>query len=258
MSIDTDRRLCALETTLANLVRVGEVTAVYPDKATARVRFRESEGLVTAELPVLTTTAHKVKSYHMPDVGEPVLCVFLPRGRESGFILGALYTRTHTPPVASGDKRHIAFDDGTWIEYDRAAHRLTGHVEGSASLEVSGDASLDAGGNVLVQAGGNIHAVADGDLAAEAGGSGSISVGASLAISAPGGVTVDAPTLAVTGAVTGLSFAGAGAPAPAAGGISGKKVQDDAGDMGDLREKYNQHGHTDSQGGQTSTPSPQM
>lgn len=151
MSIDTDRRLCALETTLANLVRVGEVTAVYPDKATARVRFRESQGLVTAELPVLTTTAHKVKNYHMPDVGEPVLCVFLPRGRESGFILGALYTRAHTPPVASGDKRHMAFDDGTWIEYDRAAHRLTGRVEGDVALEVAGDSTVSVEGTATLK-----------------------------------------------------------------------------------------------------------
>jgi phage baseplate assembly protein V len=141
---DIDKRLRDLETLLANLVRVGEVTAVFPDKATARVRFQEKQGVVTAELHVPVRTAHKNKDYAMPDVGEPVLCVFLPRGREAGFILCSFYTKSHTPPVTSGDKRHIAFDDGTWLEYDRAAHRLSGQIKGTLDLKVDGLARVKA------------------------------------------------------------------------------------------------------------------
>ncbi|MFO7597082.1 MAG: hypothetical protein R6W92_12165, partial [Desulfocurvibacter africanus] len=99
---DIDKRLRDLETLLANLVRVGEVTAVYPATATARVRFQEKQGVVTAELHVPARTAHRNKDYAMPDVGEPVLCVFLPRGREAGFILCSFHTKSHTPPVTSG------------------------------------------------------------------------------------------------------------------------------------------------------------
>lgn len=149
---DIDKRLRDLESLLFNLVRVGEVTAVYPDRGTARVRFQEKQGAVTAELRVPARTAHKIKDYAMPDVGEPVLCLFLPRGREAGFILGSFYTKAHTPPVQDGDKRHVAWDDGTWLEYDRAAHRLTGRVEGDVALEIAGDSTIKVEGVATVQA----------------------------------------------------------------------------------------------------------
>lgn len=261
---DIEKRLRELESLLFNLVRVGEVTAVFPDRGTARVRFQDKQGLVTAELRVPARTAHKVKDYAMPDVGEPVLCVFLPRGREAGFILCSFYTKTHTPPVESGDKRHVAFDDGTWLEYDRAAHRLTGHVQGNVELTVSGGVSVDAGEDILAQAGGNIHAVAEGDIQAGAGGAVNVAAGSTVTVSAPAGMVVNTPLLTVNGALTvtelvlALGFGAAGAPAPSAGVVSGQVVQDAKGDMAALRSTFNPHKHTDSLGGSTGAPDRQM
>lgn len=108
---------------LKQVVRVGVVTNTYPDKATVRVKCSDADGLVTWPLRVLAHKTHKDKAYWMPDIGEHVLCVFLPYGHEQGFVIGALYSDQDQVPVADQDKAHTLFDDGSRFEYDRKTHR---------------------------------------------------------------------------------------------------------------------------------------
>lgn len=116
---------------VANLIRVGEVTSVNAGAATARVRFIDRDNTESYDLQVLVSGSLKDKKYHMPDVGENVLCLFLPSGVESGFILGAYYPSGVGRPAATIDKTVTVFGDGTRIEYDRAANNLL--VDASAS-----------------------------------------------------------------------------------------------------------------------------
>ena len=51
------------------------------------------------------------KDYWIPDIGEPVLCVFLPTGIESGFILGSYYNKKNQAPVLDQNKRTVKFSD---------------------------------------------------------------------------------------------------------------------------------------------------
>jgi phage baseplate assembly protein V len=51
--------------------------------------------------------------------------------------MGAIYTKQTTPPVATPDKHHIAFGDGTTIEYDKAESRLTIVCAGDVSVTSS-------------------------------------------------------------------------------------------------------------------------
>lgn len=110
---------------LKNLIRVGIISSTNPENCTARVAFEDRAAMVSYDLPVLVRGSLQNKDYWMPDPGEQVVCLFLPSGAAQGFILGSLYSAKDTPPVADGNKRHIAFSDGTTIEYDRATHILT-------------------------------------------------------------------------------------------------------------------------------------
>ncbi|MBD5640941.1 MAG: phage baseplate assembly protein V, partial [Desulfovibrio sp.] len=110
-------------------------------------------------LPVLCPRACEDMQYDLPDIGDQVLCLFLPYGLEQGFVIGAMYGKK-APPVQSGDKWHRVFKDGTTLEYDRAEHKLTANVQG--------DVELVATGNVTMQAQGPISASSQDSITAQA------------------------------------------------------------------------------------------
>lgn len=116
---------------VANLIRVGEVTSVNAKAFTARVRFIDRDDVESYDLRLIVPRSLKNKFYTAPDVGEPVLCLFLPTGVEAGFIVGSYYTNSLERPAAEQGKTAALFEDGTLVEYDRATHRLL--VDASAS-----------------------------------------------------------------------------------------------------------------------------
>lgn len=124
-----------------NLIRVGRVSAVDPARATARVVF-EAQEVVSYDLPVIQRQTLRNKDYYLPDVGEHVVCIFLPTGNADGFILGAIYTDEDQPPASSQDKRVVQFEDGTRIEYDRASHTLTVNAVGPINIVAAGNVNV--------------------------------------------------------------------------------------------------------------------
>jgi len=144
---------------LKNLVRVGRVSSVDPDRCMARVAFEDKDEAVSHDLPVLVRGALAAKDYWLPSPGELVVCLYLPSGNSRGFVLGSLYSEANPPPVSNGDKRHISFVDGTRIEYDAGTHTLiidakgpvnivaTGNVNVTGDVRVSGD--LNVSGDVV-------------------------------------------------------------------------------------------------------------
>lgn len=114
---------------LKNLIRVGKVSSVDYQRATARVVFPDDDDIVSYDLPVLHRNAVKNKDYNMPDINERVVCLFLPSGVETGFILGSIYTKEVLPPETSGNFRTVVFDDGTRVRYDREKHQFTMEIE---------------------------------------------------------------------------------------------------------------------------------
>lgn len=77
---------------MKDVVAIGRVSALYPERKTARV-YREDKDIVTDELAVISqsTQCHCDQcrcDYWLPEIGEYVLCIFLPRGNSSGFIIG--------------------------------------------------------------------------------------------------------------------------------------------------------------------------
>ena len=136
---------------LAQTIRVGFVTARQPEKMRVKVELKDTvtQPLVSAWLPVLCPRASGDLAYDLPDVGDQVLCLFLPYGLEQGFVVGAMYGKA-SPPVSSGDKWHRRFQDGTVLEYDRAAHKLTAQVQGDVAVTATGSVQAEATGDVSV------------------------------------------------------------------------------------------------------------
>ncbi len=154
-----------LEEKLNSIISVGIITQV--NNGTVRV---DINGTNSHDMPVLFPKTQDDKFQFMPDIGEQVLCLFLPYGLEQGFVIGSLYSEVDTPPVTGSDKAHIKFKDGAFIEYDRATHKLsidlsaaTGDVEvkcknmnatitENLDATITGDAIITAANDVKVTA----------------------------------------------------------------------------------------------------------
>jgi phage baseplate assembly protein V len=150
---ELERKIREVSDRLDDIVRVGQVSAVDDNAGTVRVTFADRDGKVSYNLPVLVPQTLKNKDYAMPDVDEMVVCVFLPSGPEQGFVLGSAYNHADTPPVKDRNKRHLLFDDGTWLEYDRVAHNLIANVKGDADIITTGSISAQAQADINAEAG---------------------------------------------------------------------------------------------------------
>ncbi|MFW6057692.1 MAG: phage baseplate assembly protein V [Persicimonas sp.] len=135
------------------MYRRGIVTAVDPERCRARVELAD-EGVETHWLDVLQSNTAPNQDYRLPDEGE-LVAVMLDEHAEAGCILGAIYTSENKPPDPSADVRRVTFPDGTKIEYDRAASRLTIVCAGDVSV-TGPNVQLDA----TVQVAGGAEAVA--------------------------------------------------------------------------------------------------
>lgn len=121
----------ALPEKINDLIRIGEVSSINPKKGTARVVFDDDDGTVSFDLPILQRNTFATKDFNSVNVGEDVLCLFLPTGPEEGFIIGSFYAGEIELPESDENKRTTLFKDGTRISYDMAAHVLTAIIEGT-------------------------------------------------------------------------------------------------------------------------------
>ena len=117
-------RVTRMEERFNQFVRVGVVVSTNPGTGTVRVQFTDADGMVSHDLPVLVPKTMEDKHYHMPDVGEQILAIFLPLGLEQGFVLGSFYSKGDPVPVADQNLNQMKFKDGTTVDYDRAKHLL--------------------------------------------------------------------------------------------------------------------------------------
>lgn len=152
------------------LFRIGVVKSTDPEKATVRVEIEDADKLQSFDLPVIVRNTLKNKDYWMPDIDEQVVCFFLGNGLSSGFILGSFYQDVDTPPVKEQDKRHVLFGDGSWLQYDRKEHLLSGEIKGDVDLKVTGNVNLKVDGDCNTEIGGDNTVKIGGDYTVEVGG----------------------------------------------------------------------------------------
>ncbi|MDE5833329.1 MAG: phage baseplate assembly protein V, partial [Desulfovibrio sp.] len=136
---------------MAQMIRVGFVNARMPEKMRVKVTIPDTVGapLITDFLPVLCPRACEDMQYDLPDIGDQVLCLFLSYGLEQGFVVGSMYGK-QTPPAQSGDKWRRVFKDGTFLEYDRAAHKLVANVQGDIEVTATGKLTANVTGSASI------------------------------------------------------------------------------------------------------------
>lgn len=150
-----ERRIAALEASQNASLRFGRVVSVAGGKA--RVQLPDGQGVVSYELSTLQARVLQDQDIKMPDVGEPVACLFSGQGHEQGVILGAYYNgREAAPDVPAGQDYH-RYADGTELWYDREAHKLMGIIRGDAELELEGGLKAHARKEISLHSETKIH-----------------------------------------------------------------------------------------------------
>jgi len=96
------------------LIRTGTVSSVNKEKATVKVFFEDRDESVSGDLQVVSRNTMNKKDYWLPEVDEMVLCLFDPRGEETGYVIGVLYSDKDKTP-AELNKSHIDHR-GLWID----------------------------------------------------------------------------------------------------------------------------------------------
>lgn len=179
---------------LPDLIKIGEVSSVDPEKCTARVVFDDEDSLVSYDLQILQRNTYENQDYQMVHPGEDVVCLFLGPGQEDGFIIGSLYAGEIKPPEASLDRRTVVFSDDTRVCYDRHEHKLTVTIEGTEIVFNRQDGSITVPNAVTINC-------------------------TTATVNASSGITLDTPKTDVTGVlnVAGL-ITGKGGLAVSGGG----------------------------------------
>ena len=127
-----------------DMLRVGKVSSINPERGTAQVTFEDRNDIVTADLQILVPTTLADKFYYMPAIGERVECLFNPESPSTGRIIGSYYADTRMPPIGDANKIYIRFSDGGHIEYDKGASVLTINVPGDINVTASGHITVNA------------------------------------------------------------------------------------------------------------------
>lgn len=146
-----ERRVSALEANRGASLRFGTVTGVDAGDGSARVQLEDGDGMVSAPLRVLQRRSLKDKAQCLPDLGEPVACLFAGQGMEAGVVLGAHYSQQTPAPGQTATHDYAVYEDGTEVWYDRKAHKLIAKVKGDADIETDGRITATAKKEIRVE-----------------------------------------------------------------------------------------------------------
>lgn len=145
-----ERRIAALEAALPASLRFGRVVTV--ENGRVRVQFGDGQGMTSHWLPTLQPRVLKDQSVTMPDIGEPVACLFSGQGREAGVVLGAYYNARESAPGRPQSDDYRRYSDGTEIWYDREQHKLVANVQGDVEVQVQGTVSVASADEITLKA----------------------------------------------------------------------------------------------------------
>lgn len=113
-----------------NLVKVGQVSSIDPEKGTVKVTFPDKDDIVSDDIPMLNF------EYHMPDIEDQVWCLFLGNGLEAGVCLGKSYSEKTLPPANDKDLYKKQIDENMYIQYHKKTKIFNMKVEG-VEIEVN-------------------------------------------------------------------------------------------------------------------------
>ena len=132
-----------------NSLKFGIISESKPGYAKV---YLEENDIVTDWWPVLVQTSlTDVESWPL-NVKEHVACICGERCEE-GVILGAIHSTVSLPDqgAAAGKFRKV-FEDGTFLEYDKLAHKLTANVQGEVDIIATSDINATSQTNIKASA----------------------------------------------------------------------------------------------------------
>jgi phage baseplate assembly protein V len=129
---------------LKNLIRIGTVSSINYAKGTIRICLEDQDSVVTDELPMLSF------EYEMPNVDDPVLCLFLGNGITNGFCLGRYFYADDQPNPNGADIYCKRFLRQARLVYDRSSKTLTLSIPDSNDMNVVIDGNLSITGELTV------------------------------------------------------------------------------------------------------------
>ncbi|NWA22120.1 phage baseplate assembly protein V [Serratia liquefaciens] len=130
---------------LRNLIRIGTVNAVDPDRGLCRV---DTGGNLTDWLNWISFRAGRTRIWSAPSVGEQVLVFALGGELDTAFVLCGIYSDDFPAPSASADALYIDFPDGAVLEYEPATGALS--VTGIKTADVQASESITASTKVVM------------------------------------------------------------------------------------------------------------
>jgi phage baseplate assembly protein gpV len=122
------------EGVMKNLIRIGKVSSINYEGGKVRVVFPDKDNLVSSELPMLSA------EYNIPEVGDAVLCIFLPNGITQGFCLGKFFSQKNIPREAGDGIYYKDFFGEAFARYDKSSKTLTLNAE---NIRVEGNLKIE-------------------------------------------------------------------------------------------------------------------
>lgn len=129
-----------MQVDISQLIRVGQVDSVNAETCSCRVSFddlRDGDGkpFKSYDLQILQRRTVDCQTFNLPNVGEHVLCLFLPNGIQEGFVVNSFYTAENLPKDGKkGIYRHT-YEDDTIIEYDLNEHKARVYTKYKVEVE---------------------------------------------------------------------------------------------------------------------------
>lgn len=133
----SDYSLGELSRQIANLIRVGEITALdFDDPEAPRVKV-EVSGFPSDWLPWSAGRAGATRKWSPPSVGEQVIIVAPYGDLGQAMIIGSLFSSAKPSPDTSATRETTTYPDGSAVSYDSASHTLTVTVAAAGRVVVN-------------------------------------------------------------------------------------------------------------------------
>lgn len=122
-----ERRISALEAAQSCSLRFGRVVEICEDekkRGKVRVQLRDGQSMVSHTISTVQKRVLKDQDIQLPDINEPVVCLFSGQGCEEGVVLGAYYSEREKAPEQPPSHMYKKFNDGAEMYYDREGHEM--------------------------------------------------------------------------------------------------------------------------------------
>ena len=141
---------------MAEVIRVGYISAVNYEEGTAQVIYKDRDNSVSPFMPLWSN------EFNPPEIDTMVYVAHLPNGGTRGMIIIPPYTERNRPPEGIKGIWRKDFGDGNYLRYDKETKQLdivcnklsiAGDLNVDGEIRTNGDVHI--GGDLYIQ--GAVH-----------------------------------------------------------------------------------------------------